>query len=143
MLDIDYVDFWVNFFANVLTIVASTIAILIYVINRKKFSSALNFILNYSTQLTLADLKYKIERLNDYDASNNEQNVEVVNILHEIEGHILGNQFLKDQLHEQLAKISAITAKNKSISEPKKRSLVSELRESVRNLEANNFIKSN
>lgn len=142
MLNIKDIDFWINFSANILTVIVSAIAIFVYLFNREKVASALNFILNYSTQLTLADLRFKIERLNDYNANLPEQNIEVVNILHEIEGQILGNKFLKEQLNEQLLKVSVFTTKNKSIAEPKKRSLVSELRESVRNLDANNFIKN-
>jgi hypothetical protein len=137
------IDFWANLLANLLTILASSIAILIYFNNRDKLASALKSIINYSNQITLAELKYKIERLNDYNSSIPEQNDEVVNIFHEIEGQILGNKYLKSQLVDQLAKLSVYTNKNKPISEPKKRSLVSELRESVRTLDASNFGNNN
>lgn len=137
------VDFWVNFIGNILTIFASGIAIYIYIFNKEKISSALNFLLNYSTQLTLTDLKFKVERLNDFNAGNNEQRLEVINILHEIEGQILGNSLLKEKLSEQLKKIESFTQIPKSITEPRKRSLVSELRESIRNMDVNNFTNSN
>jgi hypothetical protein len=137
------IDFWVNFIGNILTIFASSIAIYIFIFNREKISSALNFILNYSTQLTLTDLKFKIERLNDFNAGNSDQRSEVINILHEIEGQILGNSLLKEKLNEQLQKIESFTQSPKSITEPRKRSLVSELRESVRNMDVNNFTNSN
>lgn len=137
------IDYWVNFSANLLTVIASAIAIFIYFTNKEKISSALSFILNYSNQLTLADLKHKIERLNDYNATIPDQNSEVINILHDIEGQILGNKYLKTELADQLLKISVFTTKNKPIAEPKKRSLVSELRESVRTLDASNFVDNN
>ena len=137
------VDFWVNLIANLLTGVASSIAIYLYFANKNKIASALNSILNYSNQLTLTELKYKIERLNDYNANDQDQNQEIINIFHDIEGHILGNEYLKGQLQDELSKLSFFTVKNKPITEPKKRSLVSELRESVRTLDASNFIKNN
>ena len=140
---LDRIDFWVNLGANIFTIVASGIAIIIFITNSNKIASALNFIVNYSNQITLTELKYKIERLNDYKATIHEQNLEIINILHEIEGQILGNKFLSVELVSQLDKISLYTTKNKTISEPKKRSLVSELRESVRTLDTSNFIKNN
>lgn len=137
------IDFWTNFIGNIFTIIASGIAIYIFIFNREKINSALNFILNYSTQLTLTDLKFKVERLNDFNAGDNIQKAEVLNILHEIEGQILGNSLLKDKLNTQLQKIENFTQNPKSISEPRKRSLVSELRESIRNMDVNNFTNSN
>lgn len=136
-------DFWINFIGNIFTIIASGIAIYIFIFNREKINSALNFILNYSTQLTLTDLKFKVERLNDFNAGDSSQKEEVINILHEIEGQILGNSFLKEKLNNQLQKIENFTQNPKSISEPRKRSLVSELRESIRNMDVNNFTNSN
>ncbi|MGV0996177.1 hypothetical protein [Empedobacter falsenii] len=135
----DKIDFWVNFFGNILTIFASSIAIYVFFFNKEKIVSAINVLLSYSTQLTLTDLKYKIERLNDFNANFPEQKLEIINILHEIEGQILGNNLLKEKLEEQLKKIENFTKNTKSISEPKKRSLVSELRESVRNMDVNNL----
>lgn len=139
----DQIDYWVNFTANLLTVIASAIAIIIYFTNKDKIASAFNFILNYSNQLTLSELKYKIERLNDYHASKEDHNAEIINILHDIEGQIFGNKFLNDKLNTQLTKLSLYTSKNKPITEPKKRSLVSELRESVRTLDVSNFANNN
>lgn len=136
------IDFWMNFVGNIFTIIASSIAIYIFLFNREKIVTALNFILNYSMQLTLNDLKYKVERLNDFNAGNNEQKLEVINILHEIEGQILGNSLLKEKLISQLQKIENFTQSPRTISEPRKRSLVSELRESIRNMDVNNFTNS-
>lgn len=132
-------DFWVNFLANLLTIFASGLALYVFFFNRKKISTAINFILNYSNQLTLTDLKFKIERLNDYNTNDTTQKTEVVNILHEIEGQILGNKNLKERLKEQLDKISNFTSNPKLLTEPKKRSLVSELKESLRNIDVSNY----
>lgn len=133
------IDFWTNFLANVMTIFASGLAIYIFYFNKEKIISAINFILNYSNQLTLTDLKFKIERLNDYNSNDTGQKAEVVNILNEIEGQILGNKNLKEKLEEQLVKIENFTANPKLLTEPKKRSLVSELKESIRNLDISNY----
>lgn len=132
-------DFWVNFLANLFTIFASGIALYVFFFNREKISTAINFILNYSNQLTLTDLKFKIERLNDYNTNELAQKAEVVNILHEIEGQILGNRNLKEKLKEQLDKIINFTSNPRLLTEPKKRSLVSELKESLRNIDVANY----
>lgn len=133
------VDFWVNFLANVLTIIASSIAIYIFHFNRDKIKSAINFILSFSNQLTLTDLKFKIERLNEFNANDPTQKLEVINILHEIEGQINGNNLIKERLKEQLNKIASLIGNSKNLTEPKKRSIVSELRESIRNIDAQNY----
>jgi len=122
-----------------MTIFVSGLGIYIFYFNRDKIVSAINFILNYSNQLTLTDLKFKIERLNDYNANDASQKIEVVNILNEVEGQILGNKNLKEKLGEQLEKIENFTTNPKLLSEPKKRSLVSELKESIRNLDISNY----
>lgn len=134
-------DFWVNFLANVFTIVASGIAIYVFIINRDKLTSALNAIVNYSIQLTLSDLRYKVERLNDYTAADKEQMNEIINLLNDIEGQIIGNKILTSALSEQLAKISNFTNNPKLLTEPKKRSLVSELREKIRHIDLSNYRK--
>ncbi|MES2140827.1 MAG: hypothetical protein V4511_14055 [Bacteroidota bacterium] len=133
------IDFWTNLVANLLTIIVSGIALYVFFFNREKITSAINFILNYSNQLTLTDLKFKIEKLNEYNSNDPDQKKEVINILHEIEGQILGNKNLKEKLKEQLDKIVIFTCNSKLLTEPKKRSLVSELKESIRNLDASNY----
>lgn len=50
--------------ANIFTILASSLAIGIWYRNRDKISSALKLLLNFSFQLTLGELKEKLERLN-------------------------------------------------------------------------------
>jgi hypothetical protein len=132
-------DFWINMLANLMTILASGLALIIYFKNKDKITSAINFILNYSNQLTLTDLKFKIERLNEFNSSDADQKIEVINILNEIEGQILGNSNFKSKLEIQLGKIENFTSNPKLLTEPKKRSLVSELKESVRNLDVSNY----
>lgn len=139
LLILNDIDFWVNFISNLISIIASGLALYIYFFKGEKIKSAINFILNYSKQLTITDLKFKIERLNEFQANDNVQKLEVINILHEIEGQIIGNKALKEQLKEQLEKISDFIGNPKNLSEPKKRSLVSELKESLRNLDVSNY----
>ncbi len=133
------ISLWVNLISNIFTIAASGVAIYIFAFNKDKILKALDILLNYSNQLTLSELKYKIERLNDYNANDPIQKTEVINILNEIEGQIQGSKILKPKLIEQLEKIVNFTNNIKLITEPKKRSLVSELRESLRHLDISNY----
>ena len=124
---------------NMFVIGASSIAIYLFIVKRNTIASAFRLLLNYSKQLTLSDLKGKLERLNNFNASDEKQQGEVLNILHEIEGQIIGNKALKEEFSEFLKKLSSYTSSKKEITEPKKRSLVSELRENLRSLDIDNY----
>lgn len=131
----------ISLISNIFTIGASGIALFIFFFKREQISIALNLLLNYSTQLTLSEFKSKLDRLNHFNASDNEQKVEVINILHEIEGQIKGNSFLKDNLTEVMLVLRGFIKRPQSLTEPKKRSLVHELRENIRNLDMNAYNK--
>jgi len=93
-------------------------------------------LLNYSFQSTLTEIREKLERLNEYNANDSAGNQEVRNILHEIAGQLRGNQRLFSLLAGMSEKIENL-AKSKKLNEPLKRSMVSELREHLRNIQVN------
>lgn len=128
----------INILADIFTILASGMAIYLFVVNRDKISSMFNILLNYSTQATLTDLYSKIERLNSHNVNDENQKTEVINILNEILGQINGNKKLGESLKNIYKKIKIII-KNKNITEPEKRSIVSELRESLRGINLTNY----
>jgi len=136
---IEQIEFWVTFASRFFTIGATGIAIWVFIKNKDKISSAIDVLLNYSKRITLNELKYKIERLNDYTTNDTGQKKEIINILSDIEGQILGNKKVHDELENQVKKIQEFIDNSKLLTEPKKRSLVSELRESVRNIDISNF----
>ena len=125
--------------SDVFAFAASLIAVYLFLFKREKISTAFNLLINYSKQLTLTDLKAKFERLNDYNANDEKQKEEVINILHEIEGQLNGNKNLKEDFSDVLKKVTSFTTAKKEITEPYKRSLVSELRENLRNIDVENY----
>ena len=82
------------------------------------------------------ELKEKLERLNEYSANEPDDLPEIRNIFHEIAGQIRGNKRLSEAKPELAAKIEAI-AHSKKLSEPRKRSIVSEVREELRTIQVN------
>jgi hypothetical protein len=90
--------------------------------------------MNYSYQLTLSELKEKLERLNDNNAKDPDQFENIINILNEIAGQIRGNERLKKHFSSQVETIEFIASDRRRLAEPKKRALVSELRERIRHL---------
>lgn len=127
----------VSFFANLFTIGASGIAIYLFIWKRDAITSVFHMLVNYSYQLSLSELKEKLERLNDYNA-NESSNVEVIiNIFHEFLGQVRGNDKLKVIMKDQVQKVEDFInrhQKGRPITEPAKRALVSEIREKLRHL---------
>jgi len=120
-------------FADFMTIIASGIAIWVFTTKRKELSAALKLLLNYSYQTTLAELKEKLERLNEYHVGEKEDIPEIRNIFHEIAGQIRGNARLMMAMPDLADKIEALVTGNK-LNEPRKRSIVSEIRELLKNI---------
>jgi hypothetical protein len=123
--------------ADILTIIASGIAIYIFLFKRDKISSVIKVLLNYSSQIALSELNAKIERLNDLNANEPSEVEEITCIFNDIAGQIRGNLKLKQFCSEILSKLEVMTEKNKKITEPRKRAIISELREKLRHAGVN------
>lgn len=119
--------------SDILTIAVSLIAIYVFIAKRRAIVSAFRALLNYSSQLALNDLYIKLDRLNDLTAEDPAQKAQIVNILNDILGQIRGNKALCrhcDPLMRKLTRLAEMP--NQWLTEPSKRSLVSELRERLR-----------
>ena len=124
--------------ANVLTIVASAIAIYIFFAKRKEISNALSLLVNWSFQTTLSDLKGKLDRLNEYSANEPTELPEIANIFHEIAGQIRGNRRLRSIAPKLAGRIESLARIGK-LTEPSKRSMIAEIREFIRNTQVTSF----
>jgi hypothetical protein len=127
----------VRFVADLSTIGASAIAIYLFLFKRDEISSAFRTLLGFAAQLTLTELYQKLERLNDLTAADPEQLREIVNLLNDILGQIRGNSLLSDQCRDLASKIEKLA--NIRLTEPKKRALVSEIRERLRSIEVGRY----
>jgi hypothetical protein len=122
----------ISLMADVFTILASGIAIYLFFWKGKQISSVFKLLLNYSTQITLTELRDKLDTLNTLNANNDEHYDEVVNVMNDIIGQIRGNHNLIPHFSELLDKINKSLGGKKRLTEPNKRSFVSELREKIR-----------
>ena len=124
--------------ANILTIAASSIAICVFILKRKELSSALALLLNWSYQTTLSDITGKLDRLNEYNATEPTDLPEIKNILHEIAGQMRGNPHLLLAAPVLPDRIESL-AGGRKLTEPNKRTMVAEVREVIRNLQLRNI----
>jgi hypothetical protein len=124
----------IDLISNVFTIVASGIAIYLFIFKRHTISTIFKILLNYSFQVTLSELRTKLERLNDLNVNEPSHTEEITNIFNEIVGQMRGNRKLKKECSGILEKLSIYAESPKKLTEPRKRSIVSELRESLRHI---------
>ena len=138
-MDFEIIYKIVSIISSIFSTIAAGIAIYLFIFKRKSISSIFHLLLNYSFQISITELRTKLEKLNDLNANDNEHKEEVINIFNEIEGQILGNSVLKKKCGDILEKISKYIDNPKILTEPKKRSMVSELRENLRSIDIQNY----
>jgi len=126
----------ISILSDVFAIAAAGIAIWLFFTKSNEIKTAFNLLLNWSFQLALTDLKSKIERLNEYSAKNPDELEEIRNILHEIAGQMKGNEQIVKTSNDLISKIEKL-ASSKNLDEPRKRSIISEIREVLRNMQVN------
>jgi len=132
----------VSLAANLFALFAAALAIYIYLANKGKISKAIQLLLNFSFQTTLSELKEKLERLNEYSASEPTEIEEIKNILHEIAGQIRGNNHLNEKISSLADSAENLANNKKKLSEPAKRSFISELREQLKNIQIDNVYQA-
>lgn len=130
---------WLAITSNIFSIFACGIAIYLFLFKRKAISSVFDLLINYTFQLSLSEVKEKLERLNEYNAKDPEQCEKIVNILNEIIGQIKGNAKLNTHFTEILSTIERLVSDKRRLTEPRKRAVVSELRERIRHLNVANI----
>lgn len=126
-------DFF-SFIANLMTIAASGIALYLFFFKGSYISSVFNALLNYSTQITLTELHKKLDTLNGLKATEPNDRSEILNVLNDISGQLKGNLTLKAHCSDLIDQLSKYTGTKVKITEPAKRALVSEIRETVRHV---------
>ena len=105
----------------------------------KAIKSMFNLLLNYSFQLTLNELKGKLDKLLDLKAGEPAQHEEILNVFHDIVGQLRGNPRLYTHCEKIIERIIDCTNTPKKMTEGLKRGLVSELKEQIRSLDIQNY----
>ncbi|WP_281947476.1 hypothetical protein [Vibrio parahaemolyticus] len=130
---------WISLASNLVTIGASSIAIYLFFTKKESFTAVFSLLLNYTYQMSLSEVKEKLEKLNEYNAKDTDDHEKIINILNEIVGQIKGNDKLRNHFTKQLIELDQFASTKKKLSEPAKRALVSELRERLRHLNVKNI----
>lgn len=129
----------INLMDSIFSIFAAGIVIYLFIFKRKSISSLYHLLLNYSIQMTLKELEIKLERLNDFNVEDDLE--KIIIILNEIVGQMKGNPILRRKCNKVLKKISKFAENPTILTEPKKRSIISELRETLRTINIQSYNK--
>lgn len=141
-MSLDSIESFVSFASDLTSTIASSIAIYLFFFKRTAIASVFSLLFNYSHQLSLAEIKEKLELLNNFNANDPGHSETITNIFHDLLGQIMGNDKLKVVMAEQIVKLESLINKDaraKAITEPKKRAIISEIREKVRHLNVKNI----
>lgn len=93
--------------------------------------------MNFSYQTTLAELRWKLDKLNEYRVDEPTHIDEIKSLLHDIAGQIRGNTKITDAAPDLVKNLEKFADGN--MTEPKKRSVVSMVREKIKNISVDNF----
>jgi len=128
--------------ADSLSIITSGIAIWLYFKEKDKIFSFIKAFTSHYKNNYLSVLLNKVEELNKFDYETETDKKEIQSIFHEIQGQILGNSFLKEQLEEELKEIQKILKSPNKFTTASKRGLTSLLRSKIEHLKNNNQVDS-
>ena len=123
--------------ADVATVAATLLAFYLYFGKGSEIKAMLRAVANFAHQSSLGEIRQKLETLNSLRVKDDHE--EIVSVLHDICGQIDGNPKLKDYFEIVTTKVRAQTSARRVLTEPQKRSLVSELREKLRHSDVSNI----
>lgn len=132
-----YIADIVAFFANTLTIGLGCLTLYLFIAKRKEIATAFNLFMNFSYQTTLAELRWKLDKLNEYRVTEPTHIEEIRSLIHDVAGQIRGNRKINDADPELAKALEKFADGN--MTEPKKRSVISNVREKIKNLGIDNF----
>ena len=123
---------FVGFIADLGTTFASGLAIWVFIAKRKAIGAAIRLLLSYSAQLTMSELRTKLDRLVELNAAEPNDKDEIIAVMSDIAGQIRGNRTLRPKCNDLIHKLEGFGEQRDLLTEPRKRSIASELRETLR-----------
>ena len=129
----------VSLAANALSIIVSLLAIIIFLTKRKSIATAIKLLLNYSFRSTFSELTSKLDKLVDLRSEDPEQKKEMICLLNDIIGQVKGNKKLHVACDKLIRQFVKYAERPDRVNDPTTRSLVSQLRETLKNIDLKDF----
>ena len=125
--------------ADAFTVVASGIAVYIFLTKRRQITSVFQLLMKYGYQVSLSELRSKLDMIANLRVADEKQREQIKYIMSEVVGQIQGNPRLKTRFEEELKGLERFATGKKAFSEPEKRMIVAKLREKLRHLDMENI----
>jgi len=129
----------VQFATNLVSGTAALVGLLVLVIRRRQIAAFLRIVTRNSLSLTIAELGTKMERLNELSAEDADQKREILNILGEVAGQLVANPSLRGSCADVTTKIGTYLRSPHRLTEPLKRSVIWQIRETTRHTDVKDF----
>jgi hypothetical protein len=134
----------VTFLDSLLSVSIVLVGIFIYVRKKNKIGPYFNLLKNYMLRDTIESLNRQLDRLNNYSGDDTDSTVicEIESIMREIVSQVEANDYLHKQVNQSiLDDFSKYAADMSLLTEPLKRSVVSGLRENIKNINLKIYIQ--
>ncbi|PTS71882.1 hypothetical protein DBR33_01275 [Stenotrophomonas sp. HMWF022] len=116
--------------SDIATIAAAGLAFYLFFAKGSELRAMLNALANLAHQSSLSEIRQKLDLVASLRVQDERE--EIVSILHDVCGQIDGNPKLKDAFSELTDRVKKASSTRRVLTEPQKRSIVSELREKLR-----------
>lgn len=125
-----------TFFSSLFTCVVAGYGSYLIIFKKNIVNSYFNSLTNITLQKTASELEHKLDKLNDINAEDRDplRIQDMLCLLSEIDGQIEGNVVLKKRFEKEQSELIKFISQDGGFSEPKKRRLVSLLREKIKTL---------
>lgn len=123
-----------GFFADLLTILASLVAIYVFWMNRSEIGQVLKQIAGWRVHASTHEVQHKINKLSELDSEKNLSESKI--LLSQLIGQLNGVPEFSPELNDLLMELRKL-ARGKTVPNAKKQELLSELTERLRNIQLN------
>jgi hypothetical protein len=123
--------------SDIATVAATTLAFYLFFAKGSEIRAMLRAVANFAHQSSLGEIRQKLDVIASLRAQDDQD--EIVSVFHDICGQIDGNPRLKSHFASLTERVRKASNQKRSMSEPQKRSLVSELREQLRHSDISNI----
>jgi len=123
--------------ADLGTVAASLLAFYLFFVKGSEIRAMLRAVANFAHQSSLGEIRQKLDLIASLRVRDDHE--EIISVFHDVCGQIDGNPKLKEHFELLTKRVRKQAGGRQDLTEPQKRSLVSELREKLRHSDVSNI----
>lgn len=123
--------------ADLGTVAASLLAFYLFFAKGSEIRAMLRAVANFAHQSSLGEIRQKLDLIASLRVRDDQE--EIISVFHDVCGQIDGNPKLREHFEVLTRRVRKQAGGRQDLTEPQKRSLVSELREKLRHSDVSNI----